>query len=112
MTAMRDHRPHPIHDVPGIVYDPVTRRARIAGTGLEVWEIINGYRSVGFEWRRLVRCFEWLSIEQIRAAVMFANLNPAFVAAEIAENDAAEDRFFGRAPRPPDLPAAYEIPSR
>ena len=112
MTATRDQRPHPVRDVPGIVYDPVTRRARVAGTGLEVWEIINGYRSVAFDWQRLERAFDWLSTDQIRAAVMFANLNPELVAAEIAENDAAEDRFFGRAPRPPDLPATYEIPSR
>ena len=110
MTATREPKPHPVHDIPGILYDPIARRARIAGTGLEVWEIINGYRSVGYNWQRLERAFDWLSSEQLRSAVIFANLNPRFVAAEIAENDAVEDEFFGRTPQPPDLPARYEIP--
>ena len=114
MTTTHNHnpKPHPANDVPGIVYDPVTRRARVAGTGLEVWEIINGYRSVGYDWERLEWSFDRLSRSQLQAAVTFANRNPQFIAAEIAENDAAEDRLLGRTPRPPDLPAAYEIPSR
>jgi uncharacterized protein (DUF433 family) len=111
MTAIRDQKPHHVHDVPGIVYDPVTRRARVAGMGLEVWEVINGYRSVGYEWERLEQAFDWLSIDQLRAAVTFANLNPDFITAEIAENDAAEEHLLGRVPTPPDLPARYEIPS-
>jgi uncharacterized protein (DUF433 family) len=112
MTTKHNSKPHPANDVPGIVYDPVARRARLASTGLEVWEIINGYRSVGYDWDRLVRSFDRLSRSQLQAAVTFANRNPQFIAAEIAENDAAEDRFHGRTPRPPDLPSAYEIPSR
>ncbi|MGD9893315.1 MAG: hypothetical protein AB7R89_23715 [Dehalococcoidia bacterium] len=112
MTTTHNSKPHPANDVPGIVYDPVARRARVAGAGLEVWEIINGYRSVGYDWERLERSFGQLSRSQLKAAVTFANRNPRFIAAEIAENDAAEDRFFGRTPRPTDLPAVYEIPSR
>ncbi len=110
MTAMRNQKPRHIHDAPGIVYDPVTRHARIAGTGLEVWEVINGYRSVGYEWERLERAFNWLSTAQLRAAVTFANLNSDFVAVEIAENDATEDQFLSRTPTASSLPPRYEIP--
>jgi uncharacterized protein (DUF433 family) len=111
MTVTREPKPHPAHRVSGIIYDPETRRARIAGTGLEVWEIINGYRSVDYVWRRLEEAFHWLTPHQLKAAVTFANLNPDFVAAEIAENDAVEDGFFGREPVWPDLPETYDIPS-
>jgi hypothetical protein len=110
MTATRNPKSHPERDVLGLIYDPITRRARLAGLGLEVWEVI--YRSVGYDWRRLRRAFDWLTDEQLRAAVTFANANPEFVAAEIADNDAAEDEFFGRTPHPPDLPASYAIPPR
>ena len=110
MTATHEPKPHPAHDVPGIIYDPVTRRARIAGSALEVWEVIDGYRSVGYDWSRLESAFDWLTSEQLRAAVTFANQNPEFVAAEIAENDAVEDRFVGRTPQPPALPIRYTIP--
>jgi len=112
MTATRNPKPHPVRDAPGIIYDPITRRARLAGLGLEVWEVINGYRSVGYDWRRLRQAFDWLADEQLRAAVTFANANPQFVAAEIAENDAVEDEFFGRTPQPPELPSSYAIPPR
>jgi uncharacterized protein (DUF433 family) len=56
---------------PGIVFaDGVSgRRARIAGTGLEVWEVITTYRSVNQDFSRLQKAYHWLTEQQLRAAI-------------------------------------------
>ena len=56
---------------PGIVFvDGVSgRRARIAGTGLEVWEVISTYRSVNQDFGRLQKAYHWLTEQQLRAAI-------------------------------------------
>ncbi len=56
---------------PGIVFaDGVSgRRARIAGTGLEVWEVITTYRSVNQDFSRLQKAYHWLTEHQLRAAI-------------------------------------------
>ncbi len=56
---------------PGIVFaDGVSgRRARIAGTGVEVWEVITTYRSVNQDFSRLQKAYHWLTEQQLRAAI-------------------------------------------
>ena len=56
---------------PGIVFaDGVSgRRARIAGTGLEVWEVISTYLSVDQNLSRLQKAYHWLTEQQLRAAI-------------------------------------------
>ena len=56
---------------PGIVFvDGVSgRRARIAGTGLEVWEVISTYRSVDQDFSRLQKAYHWLTEQQLRAGI-------------------------------------------
>jgi uncharacterized protein (DUF433 family) len=56
---------------PGIVFvDGVSgRRARIAGTGLEVWEVMSTYRSVDQDFGRLQKAYHWLTEQQLRAAI-------------------------------------------
>ena len=56
---------------PGIVFaDGVSgRRARVAGTGLEVWEVILTYRSVDKDFKRLQKAYHWLTEQQLRAAI-------------------------------------------
>ena len=54
--------------VPGILYSPLAKRARIQGTGLEVWEIARAYDSVDRNFARLAASFDWLTSEQLRAA--------------------------------------------
>jgi uncharacterized protein (DUF433 family) len=56
---------------PGIVFaDGVSgRRARIAGTGLEVWEVITTYRSVNQDFSRLQKAYHWLTEQQLMAAI-------------------------------------------
>ena len=58
---------------PGILFadGPTGRRARIAGTGIEVWEIAAAYRSVGKSLKRLKKAYSWLLPHQIEAALRY-----------------------------------------
>ena len=64
--------------VPGIVFadGPTVRRARVAGTGLEVFEIIATYRWDSENWDNLKEAFHWLSEAQLRAALTYAETYP------------------------------------
>jgi uncharacterized protein (DUF433 family) len=75
--------------VPGIIFaDSVCGRvARVAGTGLEVFEIIIGYRSVGYDWRQLKEAYHWLSDNQLRAALTYYELYPEEINGLLEEND-------------------------
>ena len=60
-----------MHRCPGIVFSEGVRgrRARIAGTGIEVWEVIAAYKGMGESLERLKTAFHWLSEPQLRAAL-------------------------------------------
>ena len=60
-----------MHRCPGIVFSEGVngKRARIAGTGLEVWEVIANYKSVGENFERLKTAYHWLAELQLRAAL-------------------------------------------
>jgi uncharacterized protein (DUF433 family) len=75
--------------VPGIIFaDGATgRRARVAGTGIEVFEIIGSYRAVGEDWERLRECYDWLSEGQLRAAVTYAETYPDEINARLAREE-------------------------
>jgi uncharacterized protein (DUF433 family) len=92
MPTSRVPKPRSVQAVPGVEYSPVERRARIAGTGLEVWEIVEVYR-LNPTFEALRTNFDWLTGDQLRAALAFAESNPEFMAAEMAEADAAPERL-------------------
>jgi uncharacterized protein (DUF433 family) len=56
---------------PGIIFaEGVTgRRARVAGTGLEVWEVISTFKGVNLDFRRLKKAYHWLTEQQLKAAI-------------------------------------------
>ena len=56
---------------PGIVFVNGVRgkKAKIAGTGLDVWEIIATYKSVNNKFPRLRKAYHWLSDQQLKAAI-------------------------------------------
>lgn len=60
-----------IRRCPGVIFaDGVSgRRARVAGTGLEIWEIITTYKSVNQDFRRFRKSYHWLTEQQLRAAI-------------------------------------------
>ena len=74
---------------PGIIFaDGVTgRRARIAGTGLEVWEIIGTYKSIGRDFKRLQKAYHWLTEQQLRAAIGYYKAYRDDIDHQLARND-------------------------
>lgn len=61
---------------PGIIFSEGTqgRRARIAGTGLEVWEVVSTYLQLGRNMQKLKRAYHWLSDLQLQAALGYGDL--------------------------------------
>lgn len=76
------------HNCPGIVFTEGTsgKRARIAGTGIEVWEVIATYKSVDQDFKRLGRAYQWLSEQQLKSALGYYSLYGEEIDALIADN--------------------------
>jgi uncharacterized protein (DUF433 family) len=78
---------------PGIIFAEGTsgRRARIAGTGIEVWEVIAAYRSVKEDFKRLKKAYHWLSGEQLKAALGYYAIYPKEIDRLIEQNEQWND---------------------
>ena len=74
---------------PGIIFgEGVTgRRAKVAGTGIEVWEIISAYKSVGKDLKRVKKAYHWLSQEQLKAALGYYSVYPQEIDRLIERNE-------------------------
>ncbi len=74
--------------VPGIVFldSPSGRSAAIAGTGLEVWELVETFRAIQQDLQRLHEIYDHLSDAQIHAALSYAAAYPDEIDALIADN--------------------------
>jgi uncharacterized protein (DUF433 family) len=74
---------------PGIIFadGPSGRRARLAGTGLDVWEVLATHRSVEGHPERLRQAYPWLSEAQIRAAIGYYTLFPEEIDRRIARSE-------------------------
>src|SRR5919201_6867430 len=77
--------------IPGIVFadGPTGRRARIAGTGIDVFEIVRDHRAMGADWAQLRHAYHWLDERQLRAALAYAEAYPE----EIETRLHAEERW-------------------
>ncbi len=75
---------------PGIVFadGPSGRRARIEGTGLEIWEVIQGYQALNNDFNALKKAFHWLTERQLLAAIGYAKTYPKEINALIERNKA------------------------
>ena len=75
---------------PGILFsDGVTgRRARVAGTGVEVWEVVNEYRIVNEDTEALKKALPHLSERQLAAALNYGRIYPEEIDAQITANEA------------------------
>ena len=73
---------------PGIIFAEGTsgRRARIAGTGIEVWKVIAAYKSVREDFKRLKKAYHWLSGEQLKAALGYYAIYPKEIDRLIEQN--------------------------
>lgn len=76
--------------VPGVVFTdgPAGRRATIAGTGLDVWEVIATLKQLDGNVEELRRYYSWLTEFQLRAALSFYAQYPQEVDARLAREDA------------------------
>jgi len=74
---------------PGIVFaEGVSgRRAKIAGSGLDVWEIIATYKSVDQDLKRLEKAYHWLTQQQLRSALGYYFAYAKEIEELIARND-------------------------
>lgn len=75
---------------PGIYFaaEPAGREAKIAGTGLGVWEVVRDYLAAARSERQVRRAFPQLSPAQLRACLLYYAKYPTEIDAEIAENAA------------------------
>ena len=76
--------------IPGITFvdSPAGGRvARVAGTGLEVFEIVQASRSVEDSWPRLKEAFAHLSDNQLRAALAYAEAYPEEIEEHIRRDE-------------------------
>lgn len=73
----------------GIVFSEGTagRRARIAGSGIEVWEVIATYKSVSKDFNRLQKAYHWLTEQQLRSAVGYYRAYPEDIDRFIKQNE-------------------------
>ena len=86
---------------PGILFanEPSGRTAKIAGTGLGVWEVVRDFRELGEDYKALRAAFPTLTEAQLTAALMYARTYPKDVDREIEENAAlTPETLTARAP--------------
>jgi uncharacterized protein (DUF433 family) len=78
---------------PGIVFvDGATgRRPVVAGSGLEVWEVVATWEEVGRNYDRLRASYDWLTEPQLRAAVSYYELYGEEVDARLARESTLTD---------------------
>ncbi|MCL6649834.1 MAG: DUF433 domain-containing protein [Chloroflexi bacterium] len=75
---------------PGVIFadGPSGRRPRLAGTGLDVWEVIATYQSLNRDLDRLRQAYHWLSDAHLRAALGYYSAYPEEIDRQIARNEA------------------------
>ena len=74
---------------PGIVFieGAAGRRARVAGTGIDVWELITTFRSVDEYPNRLRQAYHWLTEQQISSALCYYKAYPEEIDRLIKQNE-------------------------
>ena len=73
----------------GIVFadSPTGRRAVVAGTGLDVWEIVAAWKACSQDLGRLRAAYPWLSEAQLRAALSYYEQYPAEIEERLAQEE-------------------------
>ena len=74
---------------PGITFadGPTGRRAKIAGTGIDIWEFIATFKGLGENYEKLKESYHWLSDQQMRSALSYYALYPVEIEEKIARNE-------------------------
>jgi uncharacterized protein (DUF433 family) len=79
---------------PGIIFSQgiTGRRARVAGTGVEVWEVVYEYQIVGKDVEALKRALPHLTERQLIAALNYYRAYPEEINELIQSNEAITSR--------------------
>lgn len=87
-----------MHRCPGVVFTEGTsgKRARIAGAGIEVWEVVAAYKSVGEDFKRLKKTYHWLTDQQLKTAIGYYRLYPEEIDAIVSENEGLTQKEIQR----------------
>lgn len=97
--------------VPGIVFvdGPAGRRAALAGTGMDIWQIIAVWQELSDreDYHELRANFDWLSEAQLRTAVAYYKLYPSEIDARLVR-----EREWTPAKVSQELPFAVRESSR
>jgi uncharacterized protein (DUF433 family) len=106
--------------LPGIVFagPPGDRRARVEGSGLDVWEVVAVWRACGESTDRTLEVLQHLTPRQVEAALRYYRACPEEIEALIRENERPPEERIQRYPsvgRPSGLtglriPAAPDAP--
>ena len=86
---------------PGITFadGPTGRRARIAGSGIDIWEFIATFKGLGENYEKLKETFHWLSDHQLRSALPYYALYPDEIDEKITRNeDITQEQIIKRFP--------------
>ena len=86
---------------PGITFadGPTGRRAKIAGTGIDIWEFIATFKGLGESYDKLKESYHWLSDQQIRSALSYYALYPDEIEEKITRNeDITQEQVIKRFP--------------
>ena len=101
--------------------EPAGREAKVAGSGLGVWEVLRDYLAAGRDERALRKALPQLSAAQVKACLLYYRRYPLEIDAEIQENAAVTPRVIQAMFRglvspalPPTLPTCSTplLPSR
>jgi uncharacterized protein (DUF433 family) len=85
------------------------REAKVFGTGLGVWEVIEGYKRAGEQWEAFKEEMSWLDESQLRDALDYWNAYPDEINELVAESESwTEEKLYSVYPwaKPPDWPPA------
>jgi len=79
-----------MRECPGIYFadEPAGREAKVAGTGLAVWEVIRDYLAAGKDEKVLRKALPQLSGGQVKACLIYYSKYPQEIEAAIEENAA------------------------
>ncbi|MCP4296713.1 MAG: hypothetical protein GY786_14005 [Proteobacteria bacterium] len=86
---------------PGVTFadGPTGRRAKIAGTGIDIWEFIATFKGLGENYNKLKEAYHWLSDQQIRSALSYYALYPDEIDEKITRNeDITQEQVIKRFP--------------
>lgn len=74
---------------PGVTFadGPTGRRAKIAGSGIDVWEFIATFKGLGESYNKLKKTYHWLGDQQIRSALSYYALYPDEIDEKITRNE-------------------------